>query len=313
MKIFIVGVGRSGTSLLQSMLNAHPKIAFLPETQFFRKYIASVRKKRKFEQLGIDKFLKILENDENFGRLNIEINDFLSIHGNKYRKKGGLKLEVLYDDLLSFYLSRTNKNIIGDKDPRNIENIAAIKKFYPDSFIIHTIRDPRDVVLSKTKANWSKHRPFWMHALITNSQYKYGKNIGKKLFGRCYYEVNYEELISSPEKTLKKLCQAMSVDYTDKMLEFSKSSKELVSTKELQWKKETLGPILNTNSLKWQKELSSFKIEIINTVCHGIISKENYHLNKNNRFRSIFKIVPVFKIISFCFYLLFYFRIKTRL
>jgi len=34
--IFIVGVGRSGTSLVQSMLNAHSKIAFPPETHFVR-------------------------------------------------------------------------------------------------------------------------------------------------------------------------------------------------------------------------------------------------------------------------------------
>ena len=39
--IFIIGVGRSGTSLLQSMLNSHSKIAFTPETHFIRSYMSS--------------------------------------------------------------------------------------------------------------------------------------------------------------------------------------------------------------------------------------------------------------------------------
>ena len=38
-KIFIVGVGRSGTSLLQSMFASHPEVKFIPETAFIRRYV----------------------------------------------------------------------------------------------------------------------------------------------------------------------------------------------------------------------------------------------------------------------------------
>ena len=38
--ILVVGVGRSGTSLLQSMLAAHPDLHLLPETGFHRRYVS---------------------------------------------------------------------------------------------------------------------------------------------------------------------------------------------------------------------------------------------------------------------------------
>ena len=37
--VFILGIGRSGTSLLQSMLDSHSKIKFLKENQFLRKVL----------------------------------------------------------------------------------------------------------------------------------------------------------------------------------------------------------------------------------------------------------------------------------
>jgi len=71
--IFIVGVGRSGTSLLQSMLNAHPEIVSTPETHFLRKYV--------FPNLNEDKvvdakdFFLELDRDNHFKRIPISIDE----------------------------------------------------------------------------------------------------------------------------------------------------------------------------------------------------------------------------------------------
>ena len=63
----------------------------------------------------------------------------------------------VYRNITNFYLKNKNKEIIGDKDPKIIENIEVLNYFFPNSKIIHIIRDPRDVVLSRTKAKWSKN------------------------------------------------------------------------------------------------------------------------------------------------------------
>ena len=41
--VLVCGIGRSGTSLLQSMLNAHHDLCFPPETHFFRRFVAEHR------------------------------------------------------------------------------------------------------------------------------------------------------------------------------------------------------------------------------------------------------------------------------
>lgn len=164
--IFIVGVGRSGTSLLQSMLNAHPNIVFLPETQFLRKYVfkknSSVNKKNNLQNL--------LEKDEKFKVLDINLN---GLH-NKNAKDVYLSVIKHYEQDNSLY--------VGDKDPRLLDYLSQLYEFTPKSKVIHIIRDPRDVVLSRTKADWSKHWPFSLHAYLYNAQIQ----MGRKKRGICY-------------------------------------------------------------------------------------------------------------------------------
>jgi len=66
--IFIIGLGRSGTSLLQSILNAHSEIAFLPETHFLRKYVFPGKLKNKSDV----EIKTILKNDEHYKRAGID-------------------------------------------------------------------------------------------------------------------------------------------------------------------------------------------------------------------------------------------------
>src|SRR5690606_3195892 len=132
----------------------------------------------------------------------------------------------------------------GDKDPRFLDFIPQLYKFFPHSKVIHIIRDPRDVTLSRTKADWSKHWPFFMHPIMYNAQLERGRTLGKSLFKSNYLECYYEDLITSQEEVLKTISNFLKVDYNPSMLNFGESAKKLVDQSEMQWKKETLGPLL---------------------------------------------------------------------
>src|SRR5690606_22202324 len=125
--VFIVGVGRSGTSLLQSMLNAHPNIVFLPETQFLRKYVF----KKNSSLVKQDKLLDILGKDEKFKVLNIGLKDL-------HNKNAG----EIYLLTLKQY-EQSNSLYVGDKDPRLLDYLVQLNDFTPKSKVIHIIRDPR--------------------------------------------------------------------------------------------------------------------------------------------------------------------------
>jgi len=265
--IFIVGVGRSGTSLLQSVLNAHSEVAFMPETQFFRKYIAS----KKTTPTDLAEFKKTLEADTSFHRTGIAPDDLLSdFKGDTFTAIEAYKL------LLNTYLNKKNKKNIGDKDPRNIDYLPKLYEHFPDAKIIHIYRDPRDVVLSKTKAAWSAHRPFWMHAIIGQCQLARGRKIGKQLYGNNFFEIKYEELIKQPEQTIRNLSVYLNIEYQSDMMNFANSSRELVDEKEMSWKKETFQPIQKNNSGKWKENFTSKQIQYIEAVSNEAFDQLNY-------------------------------------
>jgi hypothetical protein len=161
--IFIVGVGRSGTSLLQSMLDSHPEIKFLPENFFLRNHLFS-----KPQYSSVEDFKNSLLRDKRFKRL--ETTE--KIITESYTENKPLLSNLnLYKNICNQYFNDIVK-YYGDKDPRLIENIPNLVKSFNDSKIIHIFRDPRDVLLSKKKAEWSKKNSIWRNLLASKYQLK---------------------------------------------------------------------------------------------------------------------------------------------
>jgi len=283
--VFIVGVGRSGTSLLQSMLDAHPKGVFLPETHFFRKYVAARKYRSKIEKKGVKALMQILKSDDDFGRAGIAAEELLM---SSEQEETPLDLEKVYKRLLKLYLKGyQDLQFVGDKDPRNIDYLQSLKTAFPNAKILHIVRDPRDVLSSRMKAEWSKHRPVWQHVLLYETQLKRGRRLGKQLFGNNYYEFRYEDLIAQPEKSLQAISRHLEIEYSEAMLKFSKSAERLVDKNEMSWKKETLGPLLKENKNKWKKSLNLRQIAMAEQVCTTAFKDFGYSYSNSKNSRGL--------------------------
>ena len=267
---FIVGVGRSGTSLLMSMLNAHTAICMPPETHFVGQYIA----KRPYAEFS--DVIKIISKDSRFKRLNLDIDEVIRIF---VEDNISFSVDRLYISILNKYASKKRVQIIGDKAPKNIEYLPILKKICPTAKVIHIIRDPRDVYLSRKRAEWSRSRNDILQLLAYRSQYSLGRHFGLKLFSENYLEVHYEKLLSNPEVELNRICNLLGIRFDERMLMFSESAKELVFVDEVAWKKETFGPLLKTNMNKWQKDLSSKKVEYVEAACLPAFKDRYYKRN----------------------------------
>jgi len=267
--IFIIGLGRSGTSLLQSILNAHSKIAFLPETHFFRRYVIT----GKLDNRHKDEVIRILNTDTDFQRAKINALDLIP-------SVSSFKSKELFDNLGQLYLLKKEKSVLGDKDPRNLDYINKIQSLYPEAKFIHINRDPRDIISSRIKADWSSSYPFILHPLIVNAQYNNAIKAIKKLNTRNYFELQYEELIKDTEKTVQKICQFINVEFEKGMLDYTNSSQELVAESEMQWKKETFKPIIKNNFNKWETALTNNQIYIIQIICKSILKTSHYQTEK---------------------------------
>jgi hypothetical protein len=285
--VFVVGVGRSGTSLLQSMLNAHPAICFPPETAFLRRYLASGMLERLYGRYGADRVVTHLAADDMVSRLGFTLKQLGAIVARAEEAFTGAKL---YELLLRQYAARkASADWIGDKDPRSIEYLPVIHRFFPGAVVLHIIRDPRDVLASKKKAAWSRNRTSLLHVFANRVQLKTGRRLGRELFGDRYHELTYEELISRPEAALTSICSLLALQFHPAMLDFAASSKELVTEREMQWKKETLGPLLSSNSGKWQNSLKTWETALVERVCREAFDVAGYRSSHSARKLSLMR------------------------
>lgn len=268
--IIIVGVGRSGTSLLHSMLHAHPQLVFLPELHFFRKYVGPPLQRWRWKVAGSGRMRQTLHRDADFHRVELEVEELLSpfLCG-----EAGFSPEAVYRRLLSVYLQHREEatgekfTSVGVKDPRLIDYLPPLAKNFPGARILHIIRDPRDVLLSRRRAAWSAGRPDWMHLMTYTAQLARGRAGGARYFGDRYTEIIYEELLGRPVSVLRRVCSQLDVPYSEEMLDFGESARELVSQDEMEWKSETTGPLLRDNTDNWRSALPPAVVSLVDRLC----------------------------------------------
>lgn len=254
-KLFLVGVGRSGTSLLQAMLASNEEITFLPETGFFRRYVMAGRKADSSKA----SIAREIKTDPRLTRIKC-----LADVANKFDWQQKNARQEFYETLFSLC---QESSIVGDKDPRCIEFISPIASTWETAKIIHLLRDPRDVICSKKKADWSKGRNLFFYLVAGQSQLLLAARAHTRFAPSRICTVKYETLIKDTEKTLRSLCRWLDLEFQVAMLDFNIAAKDLVAQDEMQWKKETLGPLLKDNSEKWRSELTPFEIATIESSC----------------------------------------------
>lgn len=261
--IFIVGVGRSGTSLLQSMLHAHPDICFLPETAIIRRYLASGVLRRQLGKYGKQAVVDHLAADERLKRLGLP-----QAHLRDAVPQQPEQFAALYPRLMdAFIRARGQFRYVGDKDPRNSEYLPWIREHYKRAWVIHIFRDPRDVLASKRKAAWSRGRHWLAHVFANRVQFILAMNWGMQLFGDRFLSLAYEDLIARPEEQLRRICAFLELPFNEEMLAFAEASRELVAEDEMAWKGETMGPLRAENSGSWVRQLSPAQSAACEVLC----------------------------------------------
>lgn len=102
---FIVGIGRSGTTLLMSMLNAHPSIQAAPEINFFNFFYSQWKNKQTFSEEDyklIERFLNSFSS-VNFSGFNINFEQFKKIESKSFKE--------LYENFYASFFMLEKKRI----------------------------------------------------------------------------------------------------------------------------------------------------------------------------------------------------------
>ncbi|MFB6257933.1 MAG: sulfotransferase [Flavobacteriales bacterium] len=269
--LFITGIGRSGTTLLQSMFNAHPELAFPPETHFLKRHVVP-ELSGKLDRTSKDAFIARIAQSEELQRTGWDLKAWAERH---WEDAPG-RFQKLYRSFLEEWAEQEAVERPGDKDPMLVEYLPHLHHCFPDAYLIHIIRDPRDVALSRIRSGWGKGRSLLGHLCEHRTLFDKVRKDGPRYFGDRYIELYYEELLQAPENSLKKLCERLPVDYEPAMLNYEGAAEQLVQGDEGEWKKNVLGPLLEKNLGKWKKEMPKGKLRVTESALRQTIEDAGY-------------------------------------
>lgn len=287
---FIIGVGRSGTSLLRLMLHSHPRIAIPYESHFLTKYF------ERSDQYGD------LENDDNLRNIIRDIlnEEYLKMWDHEF-DPNELFMRIkrrdiagVFSELYLSYAEAKGKHRWGDKSDY-LDRMHLINSMYPEAQFIHIIRDGRDVAMSVMQRSWGpddliRAAEWWnQHVLL-------GRRMGAMIGSRRYTEVLFEELVQNPDKELKRLCDFLDESYDPKMLEYHKlSGDSFPGSKKEQHYNVNSAP-KKSRTYAWKKEMSQLDVLIFNRYASGMLKEVGYEIPEieKSKFLLFARIIMIF-------------------
>ena len=213
---FVVGVGRSGTTLLRLMLDAHPELAIPPETHFVPELVARARVRAEIGDLVAE--IVAARNWGDFGLDAGELHDRAAALG--HTDPASL-LRCFY----SLYAERQGKPRWGDKTPSYVKRMRLIADLLGEARFIHLIRDGRDVAVSRRRRGMGDQKPVTDAAERWQRRIMRARQQARRLGGR-YLELRYEDLVIDPEPALRRVCELVELDFDPAMLEYHRGSEE---------------------------------------------------------------------------------------
>jgi len=204
----VVGCGRSGTTLLRTMLNQHPLIAIPVESLFMVDYLRAA-------DAPIDKLKRLLVSDAEFGewRMPLTLSDLDDC----------TSAVDLMNRVHELYLQHEGKPYWGQKTPRFVRHGDLLKRYWPNAKFINMIRDPRAV--TNSLINSDLHRSTAYHGA---KRWLIDVQAGQRLheqFPDDVLDVRYEDLVSDAETTLSAICDFLGVPFDAAMLAYQQEGK----------------------------------------------------------------------------------------
>ena len=217
--VFIVGLGRGGTTLLSRMLDAHSNIAILPETWW---YVV-------LDRLGCcEEFKDLWQTSLFFNEVWGNLKSYhdpaariLAGEASKEPRYVGPTARVL-ENLGRAYAKERNARIWGEKTPGHALWLPQIRDLFPRARMLFMMRDPRDVLVSYDD-RWNGGRrdtsylvgiaallKFYLVHLLYQTEFPLEQ----------VHWVKYEALTAQPAAELGEVCSFLGVDFEPSMLAF---------------------------------------------------------------------------------------------
>jgi hypothetical protein len=223
--VFIVGAARSGTTLLQRMLDAHPQLAVVNETYWVERKFRERNGLTRAGEVTPALVPKLLESPKfhHMGVTEADLQQLLS-------EADPMPYALLVSRIFDLYAERRGKPLAGDKTPGYIRRMDRIHAVWPRARFVHIVRDPRDLFLSMrdwpiAEATVGQDGTWALDPAVSTALYwRYslaaGRQAAAKLAPGRYHEVRYEDLVGSPEAQLADIAEFLELPFAVEMTRF---------------------------------------------------------------------------------------------
>jgi len=198
---FLTGFPRSGTTLLEQVLDTHPNVVALGE-----------------RPLLIDAEAEFLTQRGGIARLAGVVGDLLEPFRESYWNKA------------REFGAAAAKGAFVDKHPLSTIRLPLIAKVFPRAKIIFMIRDPRDVVLSCFRRSFNVNSSTYEFSTIEGAARYYAAvmEAGAAYLDRLpldTHKIRYEDLVADFEGQTKALCEFLGIEWTARLRDFAETAR----------------------------------------------------------------------------------------
>jgi hypothetical protein len=269
--IFVVGATRSGTTLLQLMLHAHPRIAIPPENRFV---LPTYERRLRFGDLTdpaarrrLGEFI-VRTKGHRFRGLGLDADATVAAI-----EAGPPTVGSALGIVLSGYAARFDSPRWGDKRPAYYASIPVLLRLFPDAQVVHLVRDPRDTVASMKSMPWSRQDIH--HAVARWAQVMAYVDAVAAAHPGVVVELRYEQLCADPEGELRGLCAALEEDYDPAMAAPQDIAEQVVPDRR-HWHANTRTAPTTAYSGRWRERLERWEVQLCETALKAPMVARGY-------------------------------------
>ena len=221
--VVLLGVSRSGTTVLKEMFDHHPDLAIPSESYFLpqlwdrhgeapdpKRFVTDVGRLPRIREWGVTPadVRERLPADPSFADA----------------------IQAIY----RAYADRRGKRRFGDKTPAYMQRLDILERAFPGAQYVHLVRDGRDAALSfiemrrRPRFNWARPRGLSAFAAQWRREVEGARRFGRERAAGRYRELRYEDLVTDPQTTLRELCVFLGIEFDPAMLDYHRDAKALV-------------------------------------------------------------------------------------
>ena len=274
--VIVLGVRRSGTTLLRVMLDRNPELA-IPDESYFVPQLA----RRHGRRVRVSAFVDDLQ------RLPTLVEWGLSPDQVAARLRPRMATGDAIAAVFEAYAAAEGKSRWGDKTPLYMQHLPLLERLFPAAQFVHLIRDGRDAALSFLSVppgimteGWAQPRDAAGFACQWATEVRAARALGARVGSARYLELRYEALVAEPEAELRRICAFAGLEYDATMLGYVGETDS--ARKEHQ---QRLNEPPRVGVRNWQSEMSPDDVAAFESVAGHLLHELGYDVTTTGRDR----------------------------